>query len=249
MPDRSTLTRELHENGFVVIREALKQEDVDEVRALLGVVFDKCSNAGGRAPGRGEPSAPQAPLQPDVNRAVRLEPRLKRVGAYRQCRTIASRILDRQAYYIFDHAIFRHPHCHEATEWHQDQAYMGQGIDLGSLHFWIPLQDVSEENGCMEYVPRSHRQGLVEHAVRTTQSGDRVLVARTPAVSPVVCSMRAGDVSVHHPCTMHFVGPNRSDAARRAWIIHFGPFGALAYLRPRTFFRKIRKMIDDRAQR
>ena len=31
------------------------------------------------------------------------------------------------------------------------------------LTLWLALEDVDEENGCMYYVPGSHKQGLLQH--------------------------------------------------------------------------------------
>jgi hypothetical protein len=35
-----------------------------------------------------------------------------------------------------------------ATEWHQDEAFVESRLPPDTLHFWIPLQDVSAAQGC-----------------------------------------------------------------------------------------------------
>jgi ectoine hydroxylase-related dioxygenase (phytanoyl-CoA dioxygenase family) len=57
------------------------------------------------------------------------------------------------------------PH-HELTTvpWHQDAFYYG-GKEAGNLSFpilsiWIPLIDVNEKNGCLQYVAGSNKWGM-----------------------------------------------------------------------------------------
>src|SRR5690606_33336695 len=53
--------------------------------------------------------------------------------------------------------------------WHQDYSYWTRTIPMAHLTCWIPLDDVDEENGAIEYVPGSHHWPLLE---RTTLAGD-----------------------------------------------------------------------------
>jgi ectoine hydroxylase-related dioxygenase (phytanoyl-CoA dioxygenase family) len=39
----------------------------------------------------------------------------------------------------------------------------------------------------------------------------------------VACPLRAGDVTVHFPRTLHFAGPNLNGVPRLAWSLEFGP--------------------------
>ena len=44
--------------------------------------------------------------------------------------------------------------------WHQNSAYMPKTENDFYLSLWIPLVDVNEHNGTLQYIPGSHRQGL-----------------------------------------------------------------------------------------
>jgi len=39
----------------------------------------------------------------------------------------------------------------------------------------------------------------------------------------VACPLRAGDVTVHFPRTLHYTGPNLTAVPRLAWSLEFGP--------------------------
>ena len=46
--------------------------------------------------------------------------------------------------------------------WHQDSDYYGaQTEPLHLLSIWLPLVDVDETNGCMQFIPGSHKWGLL----------------------------------------------------------------------------------------
>ena len=46
--------------------------------------------------------------------------------------------------------------------WHQDSDYYGaQTEPLHLLSIWLPLVDVDETNGCMQFMPGSHKWGLL----------------------------------------------------------------------------------------
>ena len=59
--------------------------------------------------------------------------------------------------------------------WHQDSIYYNGNADPGQqvtfseesqiLTVWIPMVDVDEQNGCLQVIPGSHKQGLRPHAV------------------------------------------------------------------------------------
>jgi ectoine hydroxylase-related dioxygenase (phytanoyl-CoA dioxygenase family) len=89
------------------------------------------------------------------------------------------------------------------------------------VHFWIPFQHTDAANGCLRFVPGSHRAALLPH-VGAYATNPHVLKTD---YSGTVCRevpLRLGDVSIHTSLTLHASAPNHSNAVRKAWIIHFG---------------------------
>jgi ectoine hydroxylase-related dioxygenase (phytanoyl-CoA dioxygenase family) len=62
-----------------------------------------------------------------------------------------------------DHAIREVPHSQGPTLWHQDEAYWEPNLGYSDLNICISLQAATLENGCLQFVPGSHRQEVLPH--------------------------------------------------------------------------------------
>jgi ectoine hydroxylase-related dioxygenase (phytanoyl-CoA dioxygenase family) len=228
-------------------------DDIELIRSLLDPLFEKFDSLGDQAVDLAGPRGAGAPLRsPEINEAVLLEPRLRKTHAYARCREIARDLLGVPVGYQFDHAIFKLPHNNTPTAWHQDEGYSVAPMPLRSIHFWIPLQPVTVQNGCMWFVPGSNRGGLLpHHAVNkrvngtTSQSVGATLEAYNFDDSKAVaCPLAVGGATVHHPLTLHYTGANQSDAYRKAWILHFGAYGWVRRrLHPKVLAKRVRAAI------
>ena len=102
---------------------------------------------------------------------------------------------------------------------HQDNAYFKVSPADAVITCWCALDDATVENGCMQYIPASHKLGLVEHQwIKDTPHQVPVGVDAAKAVS---VPLRAGGVVMHHSLTLHMSGPNRTQQWRRPLICHF----------------------------
>jgi ectoine hydroxylase-related dioxygenase (phytanoyl-CoA dioxygenase family) len=165
----------------------------------------------------GEPSPSPSTSIPEVVFTAQAEPRIRLTRAYRTMSRIAAQLLGRPATISFDHAILKPAHNLAYTPWHQDFAF--NTADLArTVNFWIPLTDVTPENGCMRFIPRSHRDEPLAHVV---QGSDALHAVGVPEERMVVCPIPAGGFTVHTQRTLHSSGPNSSDSDRLAWIVKF----------------------------
>jgi ectoine hydroxylase-related dioxygenase (phytanoyl-CoA dioxygenase family) len=98
-------------------------------------------------------------------------------------------------------------------------------LEYEELSIWIPLQEATLENGCMQFVPGTHLQEVLSHhpiGHDPRLVGLEVDEAELRSAGAVACPLPAGGATVHHSRTLHYTGPNRSDGARRAYILAFG---------------------------
>ena len=221
-------------DGFLSIPALTAAADTERIRALLDPLFARFNTLGDRAVDLAGPREAGKPLRsPEINEAVILQPQLKNTLTYVRCRQAARMLLGVPVGYQFDHAIFKAPHNLTPTAWHQDEAYSREPISLRSVHFWIPLQAVTQSNGCMWFIPGSHHGPLRQHRLlnaRTDGSnrkvaGGTLITDDVDDSKAIACPLAVGGVTVHHPLTLHYTGANQSDDCRRAWILHFGAYG------------------------
>lgn len=107
--------------------------------------------------------------------------------------------------------------------WHQDYSYWTRTKPLAHLTCWCALDDATVENGCLQYIPGSHKWGLLK---KPTLAGnlmgimDQLTEEQKKAFKPVDAEVKAGEAIFHHSLTLHGSGENRSDKPRRAFVIN-----------------------------
>ena len=115
--------------------------------------------------------------------------------------------------------------------WHQDYSYWTRTKPLAHLTCWIGLDDSTRGNGCVHYVPGSHRwpdlpvTGLAGDmdAIQAVLDG-----GQREKFKPVAVELRAGECSFHHPRTIHGSYANDTDRPRRAAVINVFRDGVLS---------------------
>lgn len=114
-------------------------------------------------------------------------------------------------------------------------ARRGSAREILSAHFCVPLQDVTRDMGCMEFIPGSHRGALGRHHRRDRLRDAHALeLVGLDTSQAVACPIRAGDATVHFPRTVHYTG--RTAPARRGWR---GPLNSVrAAASPSDFWRR-----------
>lgn len=167
----------------------------------------------------------QEPTLPQIMNPSKYAPALKDTQLHANAEAIAKQLFGEQTVFRFDHAIRKPAHTGSATPWHQDEAYSSPINDYNEVSIWIPLQEATRQNGCMWFVPGSHRSGIFPH--HPIGNDPRVIgleVDNPDAMSKgaVACELPAGGATIHHCKTLHYTGPNVSAGPRRAYILGFG---------------------------
>lgn len=110
-----------------------------------------------------------------------------------------------------DQTLCKPPRLGSAKPPHQDSAYW-TSIDPPNLVIcWMALDDATEENGCMRFIPGSHKLGVVEHK---RLEDFRVEDEKVDYASEVCVPLKAGGCSFHHSLALHRTDANRSDDRR-----------------------------------
>ena len=111
------------------------------------------------------------------------------------------------------------------TPAHQDGYYF-RIHPVEALTFWIALEDVDEDTGCVRYVRGSHQEGIRPH-VKSGVIGFSQFMRDYPRpedlTNEVSLPVRAGDMLVHHALTIHRADGNASPLRSRqaVGIVYF----------------------------
>lgn len=115
------------------------------------------------------------------------------------------------------------PHSNDLCRWHQDDAYYNRYSKSETrMSVWVPLQDASEQNGCLWVVPGSHKRGLQAHTTKKGESCPLSFNEEDHDYSDAIpVPVKAGSIVLFSALTWHSSKGNRTDQIRRAFIISY----------------------------
>jgi hypothetical protein len=135
----------------------------------------------------------------------------------------SSQLLDGPVRFWHDQLFCKPAHDGGVVSWHQDYSYWTRTKPMAHLTCWIGLDDATTENGCVQYIPGSHRWNLLPttHLAKNMEAILDVLSEEQRAqFKPVACELKAGEAVFHHPLMLHGSYENRSPRQRRAVVIN-----------------------------
>jgi len=135
----------------------------------------------------------------------------------------AAQLLDGPVRFWHDQIFYKPAHHGGVVIWHQDYSYWTRTTPVAHISCWIGLDDSTRENGCVHYVPGSHRWPLLPRTSFANRM-DVVLDSLTPEqrdeFKPVAIELKAGECSFHHPLMVHGSHANETARPRRAVVIN-----------------------------
>jgi len=115
--------------------------------------------------------------------------------------------------------------------WHQDYSYWTRTVAMQHLTCWTGLDDATIENGCIHYIPKSHKWGLLD---APPLAGDmnglmKYLTEEQKAeFEPVAIELKKGFATFHHPLLVHGSYENKSEISRRAFVLNVFADGTIS---------------------
>jgi ectoine hydroxylase-related dioxygenase (phytanoyl-CoA dioxygenase family) len=241
------------DNGFVVIPDVLNASELAELRKNIDAAMDGTIKPD-RQPGlddfhiQWEPSVKD---KPDVARRdkIRVMFHLSHTHSYFWELATSKTMLDLVENLIgpdikyYTDQMFCKPAKHGSeVPWHHDSAYWPDA-EPGLLSCWLAIDDVTIQNGCVRFIPGSHKSYAPHHEIVTTNPNNiTVQPGHADPAKEVPVEIKAGSMSVHHSLTLHRSLPNMSDRARRGLVMIYLP-ADLKFIRPWNFvygFQQVR---------
>jgi len=124
-----------------------------------------------------------------------------------------------------DQVFAKPPHHPGVVPWHQDYSYWTRTTPPCHITLNLLLDDADLESGCLQFLPGSHRFGLLPKLpFDAPLEAIRAHLPPELAWNPVAVPVRAGQATIHHSHTLHGSDQNRSDHWRRACVLNYmGP--------------------------
>jgi phytanoyl-CoA hydroxylase len=233
-----TYKQNFERDGFVVMQNALTQQQVRDMNAQLRAWVDE-SRGHEKAYGRIADGRPRFDVEPSSHCSE--TPALRRISAPIEVSDIYLDVMRNNAAldltaHIFSPNIKLHatkinlklPGSGTAVKYHQDFPFEPHSNDdvMTVLFF---LDDVTLENGPLEVVPGSHKGAI--HSLWQDGTFTGAVDADVEAGSragALKCTGKAGDACLMHSRLLHGSLPNMTDAARCLYIVTYVAEDAIA---------------------
>ena len=116
-----------------------------------------------------------------------------------------------------DQLFMKAPDTGSAQAWHQDSASWRDIFPMDLVTAWTAIDQSSIENGCLHFIPGTHRWGMLRGEQLANFVPD---LGHSPwPIVPV--ELRPGSVSFHHSLTLHMSEANLSNQRRRGYAVHY----------------------------
>ena len=125
-----------------------------------------------------------------------------------------------------DQALIKPPHGNP-TAWHLDVPYWSFDSH-DAISFWVALDDATLENGCMWYIPGSHKTARFDNNVGIGHNVGELfnVYPEWRDIDPVPVPCPAGSIVWHNGLCAHGAGANMTNKYRRAMTCAFMPDGS-----------------------
>ncbi len=137
----------------------------------------------------------------------------------------ACQLLGNKAVRFWHDQLFCKPAKHGGVvAWHQDYSYWTRTVPIQHLTCWVGLDDATTENGCLYYIPKSHKWKLLDK-IDLAGKMDSLVDYLNPSQREeyhhkVAIEMPKGYGTFHHPLMVHGSYENKSDISRRALVLN-----------------------------
>lgn len=214
------------EHGWLVVEDAVEVGALAEVAARCQVILDMKDKLAFDWAWEKGTDRDAREFKIVQSSASMVWPEIRDTPFRRWMIVFACALMQREVEFWYDQFLAKPPRDGAQTYWHQDEAYWGRNLDDRGITCWMPLHDVDVRNGCMHFIDRGHRDGVLEHRQPAHVQSD--LLFCEPDLSRVrACPIPAGSVTFHHGKTPHMTPANVSDGWRRAVTTHMQAVGSL----------------------
>jgi ectoine hydroxylase-related dioxygenase (phytanoyl-CoA dioxygenase family) len=214
--------RDFREKGFFVVRGIVPAETMAQVR---NEILNFVENPGERSDVLSEERAVK---QGEQREGIARYRKLERMGRYNEFIWNAyysnPQVLEFVRQFIGDDILIKYDSVFlkparkgGSTPWHQDIG-LWRDDNVNAFNCWIAVESATKENGCLQLVPGTHREGLVEHVIYPDSLHEElpreVVAARLKQQEVFHAELQPGDAVMWQSYLWHYSPPNLSNHSR-----------------------------------
>ena len=135
--------------------------------------------------------------------------------------------------FIFTHSKMSFKQIDSISNWqpHQDNGYKTKGDIREGFAIFICLEDMNEENGCLQVWPGSNKLGLLAHSrvIEDKKTGDNQLYVQDlpDSMAPKSIIAKKGDIIIFSSNTIHQSLSSKSTSSRLSLIAEIESYNSL----------------------
>ena len=219
------------QNGFIVIEDFLDAMELEQWRHVTMEAVDErlASAAAGKSSGMTNLTNDDNYYSQVFLQCVRLADShagMKAIMTDEKLGQVAGTLAGVDGVRIWhDQALFKQAYGNP-TSWHLDNPYWSFSSPH-SISIWVALDDATLHNGCMWYLPGTHKLATYENVGIGSNMRDLFKVyPEWLKMTAVPVPAKAGSAVFHNGLTAHAAGANMTPGMRRAMTCAFMPDGS-----------------------
>jgi ectoine hydroxylase-related dioxygenase (phytanoyl-CoA dioxygenase family) len=221
------------ENGFIVIEDFLSPDELEEWRSAVTEAVTQRN--GQKIPGKEVKVGEDDGINEDADYFGKVfdqllnlwqtNDRVKDLMLDERIGEMAAKLAGVDGIRIWhDQALIKRPWANP-TAWHLDTPFWSFS-DRKALSIWVALDDATLENGCLYFIPGSHKiTNFKNSGIGKNMDGIFEVYPQCATMKSVSAKMKAGSCSFHNGLTIHGAGANMTNGFRRAMTCAYMPEG------------------------
>lgn len=219
--EREALTQveldQVLDQGFLIKRGLISPEQICKISSEIDSLHEQLpASASNVAWEKLEPGKPRRIKQ--LMHSEKVSPGLDQVLRSDEVLDIVEAIIGHDISLFHSKLLMKAARDGSVTPWHQDYAYWVKGMNRPlQLNCMLAIDRQTRENGCIQFVPGTQKQGLIKHEKRENESFGIFLPGHFyQRPDAVYVELEPGDCVFFGPLVIHGSDGNHSALHRRA---------------------------------
>lgn len=210
-PERQSIVKTFHDQGVACVRSLFDEQRMSEIRQSLDRYSTQIVPT--LAPADVVFEADGQSIR-NLWRMEKIDPFFAQLGNDPKLLALVSELVHGKPVLMMVETFNKPARIGSGIPPHQDNAYFCYGEPADSLTVWVAMDEVTQANGPVFYVPGSHKQGMKPHKPSGVKGNSMGLAAPFDKDNVITNTLKPGDALIHHCQTIHFSAPNRTDHPR-----------------------------------